>query len=420
MGNSFECVQCHDSTIMLRVVIISTLPPIQAGESPYTENLIQELEQYEDIEIHAVSFNEADDLECESDRVHTHSIWNPRSPFYPCILSQKIRELKPHIVHVQFGPHGEVFGGLFGEPMLLLLLLLRLAGIRTTVTLHSTWMPDQVEERIRSYGIMGRLSLFARPMFRLYNRFLDLGTTTIQLSTTTLESSLRSHFLKEYNINPEKVLEIPHPCKPVAQVPDTRVAQAQLGLENKKITLSFGFIRRGKGIETAIEAMDNVRSEVDDALLLIAGRPLDSDGARYLKELKNLRRRLGLEEWVQFRSKYIEDELVPHYFAAASVIVLPYGESVGASGPAHNYAGYGIPIVASDAGLHMRDTLGGSLTLFERGNATELAQKLVSLLGNPERRERIGEEMKEYASEETWSVAARRTLQNYVKTLRIK
>jgi glycosyltransferase involved in cell wall biosynthesis len=405
---------------MLRVVIISTLPPIQTGESPYTESLIRELEQYEDIDIHAISTREADILESKSGRVHTHRIWNPHDPLYPFRLCKKIGKLRPHLVHVQFGPDKQVFGGFFGEPMLLLLLLLRASGIKTTVTLHSTWMPYQVKERVQGYGILGRLALLAGPVFRLYNRFLDWGTTTIQLSTTTMHSFLRAYYLRCYKVSSRKVLEIPHPCQETAVLPDTEDAKSELGLEGRRVALVFGFIRRGKGIETGIKAMESVRTEVEDALLLIAGRPLDSDGEEYLRELEALQRRLHLQDCVEFRSKYIEESTVPLYFAAAEVILLPYGESVGASGPAHNYAGHGVPIIASDVGLHMRDTLGGNLLLFKRGNSDSLARILVYLLQSPDRREQIGDRVRAYAADETWEVAAERTLKNYSDTLSLR
>ncbi len=407
-------------SIMLRVVIISTLPPIQTGESPYTASLIRELEQHKDIEIHAISTPEADVLDSKSNRVHTHLIWNPHDPFYPFQLCRQIRNLRPHIVHVQFGPDREVFGGLFGEPMLLLLLLLKLSGISTTVTLHSTWMPYQVKERVQTYGLLRRFTFLASSMFRLYNRLLDSGTTTVQLSTAAIGSALRTHYLINYDVNPDEILEIPHPCQAVRRVPDTDNAKSELDLEGKTVILVFGFIRRGKGIETAIKAMRRVRSETKDALLLIAGRPLDADGRRYLKELRALRTELHLEDCVEFRSEYIEEELVPLYFAAAAVIVLPYGESVGASGPAHNYARYGVPIVASDVGLHMRDTLGGNLVLFRGGDSDDLATTLIGLLRNPELRERIGRRISEYASTETWELAGKRTLRNYAQTLSLE
>jgi glycosyltransferase involved in cell wall biosynthesis len=104
---------------------------------------------------------------------------------------------------------------------------------------------------------------------------------------------------------------------------------------------------------------------------------------------------------------------VPVYFSAADIIVVPYTESVGASGPIHNYAGYGVPVISSDVGYHMKETLGGSITLFESGNADDLSEKIIMLLMNNLQRERLVKEQLEYAERETWALAAKRTLHHY-------
>jgi len=129
---------------MVRVAVISTLPPQKTGESPYTARLIDSLVATGEVQVLAITGKEADVIESPDGKIQTLRIWNGRSLRYPFTLLKQIRKLQPDVVHVQFGPYGKVYGGFFGEVMLLLLILLRLVGIRTTVTLHSTWMPQQV------------------------------------------------------------------------------------------------------------------------------------------------------------------------------------------------------------------------------------------------------------------------------------
>jgi len=405
---------------MLHVVMISPLPPEETGESPYTARLIRELVKESDLKVTAIAGEEAEALDESDKRIETKPIWNGTDVLYPFTLLKRVTKLRPKVVHVQFGPHGKIYGGLFGEPMLLFLILLKLTGINTTVTLHSTWMPQQVEKRVEKYRFLSRLKFLARPAFKLYMKLLDWGTSTIMLSTSATNSDLRKQFLQHYNINPTKVLEIPHPCRIDVEIHDREDAVRRLGLQDKDVVLVFGFIREGKGLDLAIKAMEKLRETNPDTLLLIAGRPKDESGKEYLRELKALADKLEVQEYVEFDTRFIPEGEVPLYFSAASVVLVPYTESVGASGPIHNYAAYGIPIVAADVGYHMKGALGGSLVLFEAGDSEDLAKKVNEILSHKSLATRTGKKHQEYARKETWKRAALRTLRNYAKTLKIQ
>jgi len=313
-----------------------------------------------------------------------------------------------------------MYGGLFGEPMLFLLILLRLCGLSTTVTLHSTWLPEQVKEKVRWYKGLGRLSLLAPALFGFYMRLLDLGTDSLQLSSATIDSTLRRRFLHEWHYRKDKVLEIPLPCELPERSLGREQALAHLGLVGKKVILVFGFIRRAKGLELALAAMNKLRTSVPDSLLLIAGTPVDKDGAQYRRELKEAASRFSVSEHIRFDTRFILEEEMHLYISAASVLLLPYVESVGASGPAHRLAGYGVPIVASDVGYHMRECLGGRLILFKAGDSEDLADRLEHVLCDSSFAKITGQSLRQYAETETWGAAVERTLANYYSTLKLR
>ncbi len=361
----------------------------------------------------AITNREADELPKHGGRVKTLRIWDGRSILYPFMLWKEIMREKPNIVHVQFGPHGEIYGGFFGEVMLVLLLLLRLGGIKTTVTLHSTWIGYQVRERIKSYKTLSSVSFLAVPAFRLYMKLLKWGTTLTQLSTTKIDSSLRKAFLREFGFPPKSVVEIPHPCRQIENIPDRAECKKLLNLNGKIVILIFGYIRKGKGIEFAIQAMKILSDRHPDALLLIAGRPLDKDSENYLDTLITQTKDLLLGDSVRFRTKYIPQDEIRLYFSAADIILFPYSESVGASGPIHNSAGFGRAIVASNEGYHMKEAIGGSLALFRSRSSQSLAHVLDDVLSSKSRRLAMGETNREYANRENWQLAAKRTLDYY-------
>jgi len=403
---------------MFRVAMISPLPPQRTGESSYAAELIRGLDNTGSIRVFAITGRDAKPLPTETGNTEMYRIWNGRSLTYPFRLLRAISRMRPHIVHVQFGPHGKVYGGFFGEPMLLLLILFRAVGMKTTITLHSTWMSEQIVERVSRYKIVSRLSVLAPALFRLYMRLLDFGTSSVQLSTVRINSTLRKRFLNDWGFQERKVLEIPIPCRLPQKVLDRSRSLATLGLSGKKVILIFGFIREGKGLEVALHAMDKVRETVPDSVLLIAGTPLDKNDSQYLRRLHESASSLPLSGVIRFDTRYIPEDEVSTYISAASIVLLPYVESVGASGPAHDVAGYGVPIVASNAGHHMRESLGGHLVLFGTGNPEDMADKLARLLTHPESAATIGDRLRQYALTETWTLATKRTLANYRVTLR--
>ena len=398
---------------MFKAVMISPLPPQKTGESQYTTKLIHGLMQIKGINITAIAGKEAHPI-VGNENITTLRIWKSRSFWYPIVLLRTIKRIRPHIVHVQFGPHGKVFGGLFGEPMIMFLLMLRLIGIKTTITLHSTWMPNQAKERINQYQKLKRLAIIVPAFFKLYIRLLDWGTSTIQLSTVKMESKLKKMFLQEYDINPSKILEIPHPCTAAT---DSAIEQSQN--KHKKNILIFGFIRRGKGLEIAIKAISLIRNQYPTIRLVIAGQAKDKESKQYLRELKDLIQQLSLEDNVSIDNRFISDDQINQYLQSASILLMPYTESIGASAPIHNFAAYGIPILTSDVGYHMRESLGGSLMLFQNGNPKDLAQQLTRLLSDENLAREIGIKHAEFAKKSNWETAVRTTVRNYRITMQI-
>lgn len=401
----------------MKIALISTLPPEKPGESVYTARLIEELAKNRNIDIIAIGGPSSKPLITPVGHVETASIWKGRSLLYPLTLWRFIRKRGVHLVHVQFGPHGEVYGGMFGEVMLVLLLLLKHTNVKTTVTMHSTWMTDNVRKRIEKTPRISKFSFLSTAIFKMFMKLLDWGTNTIQLSTVRLGSSLKQRFLKEFEFVPSKVLEIPHPCTKVMTRLSKEDASSQIGVTNKEIILAFGFIRRDKGIHLAMEAIKTLRKTVPNVLLLVAGKPFDKDGEEYFQELLELQRKFDLFENVRFDSDYIPEEKIPIYFSASSIILAPYTESIGASGPLHAACGYGCPIVASNAGLHISESLGGNVILFDQENPESLSEKLNYVLTNREVAQKIGNKLREYSESESWDTAAKRTIANYRKTM---
>lgn len=121
--------------------------------------------------------------------------------------------------------------------------------------------------------------------------------------------------------------------------PQTRdVARARLGVDGH-VALCFGHVRPYKGLDLALRAWRLLRSEVT---LLVAGEVWWKQEEEYralAKGLKNVR--------LEFR--YIPDDEIATYFAAADVVLAPYRIEA-QSGVALTSFHFGRPVIASTVG----------------------------------------------------------------------
>jgi glycosyltransferase involved in cell wall biosynthesis len=129
----------------------------------------------------------------------------------------------------------------------------------------------------------------------------------------------------------------------VTAFPDRAAARRELQLPaNSRVALFFGFIRRYKGLDLFLEAVQTAQREGHDLIGLVAGRPLYDIGRRVEQA-----RRDGLP--VAWHLRFIAREEIATFFAAADVVALPYIDTSD-SGAFELAAGFGKPVVVTNAG----------------------------------------------------------------------
>ncbi len=123
------------------------------------------------------------------------------------------------------------------------------------------------------------------------------------------------------------------------------VARAKLSLNlSDSVILFFGFVRRYKGLRYLIEALPEVRQHIPNAKLLVVGEFWEDE--RLYREMVA---RLGLNDCVQFYSKYVPNDEMSTYFSAADLVAMPYLEAT-QSGVAQLAIGFERPMVATNVG----------------------------------------------------------------------
>ena len=121
-------------------------------------------------------------------------------------------------------------------------------------------------------------------------------------------------------------------------------AKAELKLATKKVLLFFGLIREYKGLDILINAMEKIKTELEDYTLLIVGECYENEN-KYTELIK----KAGITDNVKCHYSFIPDNEVGKYFSAADVVVLPY-KTASQSGIVQIAYHFDTPVIVSNVG----------------------------------------------------------------------
>ncbi len=175
-------------------------------------------------------------------------------------------------------------------------------------------------------------------------------------------------------------------------------ARRQLRLpQNSPVLLFFGFVREYKGLRYLLEAMPAIRTEFADVRLLVVGE-FWQDKQTYLDQIE----RLDIARNVVVVDRYVPNEEVPVYFAAADVAVLPYTD-VTQSGVVQLAFGSGVPVITTRiGGLPEAVEDGKTGLLVEPANSQVLAQAIERCFQTPELLNQLRDNVHAQANGESW------------------
>ncbi|WP_335931727.1 glycosyltransferase family 4 protein [Streptomyces sp. PTD5-9] len=187
------------------------------------------------------------------------------------------------------------------------------------------------------------------------------------------------------------------------------LVRARLGLAGRPVVVCVSRLVPRKGQDTLIRAMPAILDRVPDAVLLIVG------GGPYADDLERLARETGVDASVRFTGAVPWEELPAHY-GAGDVFAMPCrtrrgGLDVEGLGIVFLEASAtGLPVVAGDSGGAPDAVLDGETGWVVRGgSAEEAADRIVTLLLDPELRRRMGERGRAWVEEKwRWDLLAER------------
>jgi len=167
---------------------------------------------------------------------------------------------------------------------------------------------------------------------------------------------------------------------------DRAEARKQLNLPvDQKLVLFFGQIKAVKGLDVLLKAWAIVRDRMKGAKLLVVGRPWKVEQDIFDKIVKEK----NLAPDCIFNYSYVPNDVIPAYFAAADLVVLPYRE-IYSSGVMIRSLDYGAAIIASDLDAFKKIIADGENgMIFSNGDEKDLAEKILSLINDEEKLKRF-------------------------------
>jgi glycosyltransferase involved in cell wall biosynthesis len=180
--------------------------------------------------------------------------------------------------------------------------------------------------------------------------------------------------------------------------------------DDGRTVLFFGRIWKYKGLEYLIRATPEIARKVPDLRIVIAGQGED---------FEPYRRMMTTPERFIVHNRYVSAAERDELFRQASVVVLPYLEAT-QSGVVPVAYSYGKPVVATDTGA-LSDAVVDGLTgrLVSPADSTALANAVIELLQNPDKRHEMGAAgRRKLDAECSPGVVARQTLEVYRQAIR--
>jgi glycosyltransferase involved in cell wall biosynthesis len=307
---------------------LSTYPPTQCGLATFTSALLRSLTRAGcRVSAGVVRVVDAPIKSGVPEVVaHLHT----RSSRSYTAAAEALNRFDVAVVQHEYG----IYGGQDGDQVLSVLDRVRvpIVAVAHTVLAHPTLHQRQVLEQVA-----------------------DTASAVV-----TMSHAARNRLVGCYAVDADKVVVIPHGA-PVRSSRDRALAG------ERPLVLTWGLLGPGKGIEWAIDGMQEVSLVSPSPAYIIAGqthpRVRRQQGESYRLQLGQRARAVGVAKHVRFEGSYLDEVSLTRLVRRADVVLLPYdSRDQVTSGVLVEAVAAGIPVVAT-AFPHAVELLGSGAGL---------------------------------------------------------
>ncbi|HID25771.1 MAG TPA: glycosyltransferase family 1 protein, partial [Thermoplasmata archaeon] len=269
-------------------------------------------------------------------------------------------------------------------------------SLPVVTTIHTPMLSDN-----RYIEVSSLYSLLSKISARIVSYPVELKLIQSSDIVTTVSKSVAQE-LKEYHLNPEKVIVVGNGVDEKFFYPKQKI----LG-DGKKYIMFAGRIDREKGLFDLVESARYVCSEKPDVFFIIAGKGRD------LGKLRESIRKAKLQDRFIFPGQVNKDQLVKLYQDATIFVFPSYHE--GLPGAVLEAMSCGLPVIATDVRGN-RDLISNGETgiLVPPRSPEKMAETISMLLKDKNFRKNLGRNARKTVEEKyTWDVVSNKFLRCY-------
>lgn len=366
------------------ILFLSSFPPRECGIATFTQRLTNAFDKEFNPEIKSriLAVNDSDTSIYNYSRKVTLQIYEGEIEDYLNRAHEINQSPSIKLVNVQH-EYG-LFGGEQGEYLIPFLELLKKPCV---VTMHTTLPhPDDKMKKV--------------------TRIISEKANAVVVMNNTAKNILH----ETYGVQKNKIHMIPHGVFHVP-FPSKSKAKKALNLGDRFVISTFGMISRDKGIEYAIEALPEVVAQHPNVLYLVIGAThpliLQREGERYRNKLVKLVNKLGLEEYVKFYNRYLEEWEITEFLKATDIYIYPMlSKEQASSGSLSDAMSCGCPIIAtgSQYAQSVINRERGILVKFR--NSEEIKKALLEMVADKKMRKEMTKNNYFFTRHMTWQNVA--------------
>ena len=376
------------ATPIKRVAMIGNHTPRQCGIGTFTADLIESFSaKYPGADCFAVAMNDRPEGYDYPPEVRLQIAQNDLASYRSAALYLNSNEVDVVCLQHEYG----IFGGEAGSHILTLLRALKMPII---TTLHTILKDPNADQR----RVMTELA-------KLSDRLVVM-------------SQCGAKFLQEvHQIDPSKIDVIPHGIPDLPET-DSEAFKAQLNVSGKSVLLTFGLLSPDKGVENVIEAMPAILEKFPDVAYVVLGAThphiRTNHGEAYRESLLALAERLGVSDNVHFHNKFATLEELTQMLSVADIYLTPYLKPEQITSGTLAYAVGSGKVAISTPYYYAEELLSeGRGILVPWRNPEAIANEVIGLLGDPEKRKAIENRAFEFGRKMTWPAVAGQFMETF-------
>ncbi len=372
----------------MKISFIATYPPRTCGIATFTQNLFRSVAKNGDQLISKIKTNVVAITDKPDDYLYppevSISLQADCHKSYYRVAEELNRNADLVVLQHEYG----IYGGQDGAYILSLLESLQVPAVATLHTVLKN--PSSSQKHVLQQ--LGKLTRKLIVMSRLAKQFLE----------------------EIYQIPSDKIAIIEHGV-PDFPLSERSLLRKKLGFEKRKVLFTFGLLGRGKGIETAINALPAIVKKHPETLYIVLGKThpgiLRENGEEYREHLLDLAKQKGVEENVQFINAFADEAELWDFLQACDVYVVPYlNEAQITSGTLSYAVGAGAAVVSTPF-WHAQELLEEDRgRLFDFRNSDQLATILNELLDQPEAMLNLRSKAHNYGKHLRWHLVGKQYL----------